>query len=221
VIKAIIFDFDGVVFNSESIHWKACNIVFNEIGFLVPYDQYLKKYVGLADVEMFPLILADYEYDYSHLEIRKFITQKIAAYENVINSSADLKGINGISEFLESSHKTISKFAICSGSTRTELNTTLSKIENGSLKKYFELITTSEDVSQGKPSPEGYLKTAKKLNVAPENCLVIEDTKNGILAAKKAEMKVIGITTTNPREVLMDAELIVNNYSEINLSDLN
>lgn len=217
-IKAILFDFDGVIFNSEPIHWEACNAIFNQIGFTVPYSQYLKKYVGLTDVEMFPLILIENGYQYQRDEIKNLIAQKIKAYENIIKSSTHLKSIPGLSEFLRFSHKTIPQLAICSGSTRFEIETTLSNLEKGSLKKYFDLIITSEDVTQGKPSPEGYLKTAHQLNVPPENCLVIEDTKNGILAAKNANMKVIGLATTHSIETLEKlamADLAVSDYEKL------
>lgn len=164
---------------------------------------------------MFPLILAENGCQSQHHEIKNLISQKIKTYEKIITSSSNLKSIHGLSDFLAFSHKVIPQFAICSGSTRTELETTLSNLEKGSLKKYFDLIITSEDVSQGKPSPEGYLKTAHTLNISPENCLVIEDTKNGILAAKRANMKVIGLATTHEVESLADADFIVNNYEKL------
>lgn len=214
-IKAIIFDFDGVIFNSEPIHWEAYQIIFQQIGFDFPYSEYLTKYVGVADVEMFPLIFADKGLTYQQHEIKHFIGEKIKVYERIIHSAPELKSIQGLSQFLADSKKIISQFAICSGSSRTELETTLSKLENGSLKTYFNFITTSEDVSANKPSPEGYLKTAAKLNIPPEQCLVIEDTNVGIKAAKAANMKVVGIATTNKIESLLGADLVVDSYEKI------
>ena len=215
-IKAIIFDFDGVIFNSEPLHWEACNAVFKQIGFTFTYNYYLEKYVGLSDIEMFPRILTEYGYNYHIDEIKRLMDSKIKAYENIIRASSDLMGIQGLPQFLATANKIISSFAICSGSTRSELEITLSKLERGSLKNYFDLIITSEDVREGKPSPEGYLKVAETLGVSPESCLVIEDTKNGIFAARNANMKVIGLTTTHKMETLIDADFIIDGYDQIN-----
>lgn len=213
--KAIIFDFDGVMFDSEPIHWEACNSVLIHVGFTIPYGDYLKRYVGLADAEMFPQILSDYGYNIAPDEIRQLVKQKVKAYEHIIESSNDVKSVPGLAKFIEYVRQDVPALAICSASTRGEINAVISKIENGDLKKYFEVLTTSEEVSAGKPDPEGYLKTAKKINVNPEQCLVIEDTKNGVLAAKNAKMKVVAITTTNKKDVLKDADLVVDSFQEL------
>lgn len=220
MIKAIIFDFDGVILNSEPIHWQACNMVFEKIGFTIPYDYYLQHYAGVADKEMFPRIFTENCLNYTPPEIDDFIVQKVQAFKTVINSSKELKGIDGLPQFLNFANQAVPNIAICSGAIRTEIETILAKIENGTLQQYFKHITTSEDVSKGKPSPEGYLKTAVKLNVLPEDCLVIEDTQIGIQAARAANMKVIGITTTNRREVLSEAHAIIDAYEGVALEDL-
>lgn len=215
MIKSIIFDFDGVLFDSEPIHWRACNLVFQKLNFTIPYDEYLKKYVGLSDIEMFPLIFAAQGYKYGIDEIKNYISEKIAAYNQIINSQENISCVEGLLEFLRHATKFIDKFAICSGSTRQEINTALAKLELGVLQQYFPIIITAEDVMKGKPSPEGYLKAAKNLGVAPENCLVIEDTPNGIKAAKSANMKVVALTTTHEEKKLADADFVAGSYKDI------
>jgi len=217
MIKAIIFDFDGVIFDSEPVHWQAFNTVLEPLGFQIPYDEYLYKYVGLSDKEMFPKILTDYGLS-GRIDIATLIQHKIQAYEKILMTAKNLNCIEGLIPFLNASQAFISHFAICSGSTRKELEAALAALKGGALRSYFEFILSSEDVAQGKPSPEGYLKTARQLKVDPQECLVIEDTRNGIRAAKNAKMKVIGLATTIEAEKLLEADYVVTTFDQINLS---
>lgn len=91
----------------------------------------------------------------------------------------------------------------------------LSKVRQGKLRAYFDTIVTAEDVQIGKPSPEGYLLTAKRLDVLPSRCLVIEDTPYGVNAAKAAGMQVIGLMTTYERQHFFTAERVVKGYRQL------
>ena len=215
MIEAIIFDFDGVLFDSEPLHLAACNQVFAQLGFNLAPEIYCKHYIGLSDAEMFPLVLASQGITLPEEALGSLLKQKFTAYENIIHSSANLKSVDGALTFLKHLSPSIKKLAICSGATRSELLTTLNKIEDGKLVPYFELIITKENVTLGKPSPEGYLKTAMQLGTLPQNCLVIEDTLNGIKAAKAADMKVVALTTTHHASELQQADFVAENYHEI------
>jgi len=85
------------------------------------------------------------------------------------------------------------------------------------LSDYFDVIVTKEEIKNGKPHPEPFLKTASKIEILPENCLVIEDSDNGIIAAKKAGCLVIGITTSLSREKLQEvgADHVVDSFDEL------
>lgn len=214
--NAIIFDFDGVLYDSERIHLQACNQVFHSLGFTIPEEEYFQYYVGLSDDEMFNLILDNKNISYTADQAKTLRINKIHAYQSIINQSDSLAGVCGIKKFLESNFSRISNFAICSGATRTEIDATLKKLEHGELIKYFKHIVTIDDLEKGKPSPEGYLLTAQRLGALPQFCLVIEDTPVGIAAAKNAGMKVVALTTTHPSSVLKDADFIADTYEEIN-----
>ncbi len=82
------------------------------------------------------------------------------------------------------------------------------------IKKYFKAVVNSSHIKKGKPNPEIYLKTASILGIAPQNCLVFEDAVVGINAAKAAGTKVIAITTTQPKEELSDADMIIEDYEK-------
>lgn len=110
--------------------------------------------------------------------------------------------------------------AICSGSTRTEIDIALSKIESGSLKKYFNTIISADDVSEGKPSPEGYLKTAKQLGLNPKQCVAIEDSSNGIKAAKAANMQAIAFLPEGMNhEKYSCSDYVVHSFNELIITD--
>jgi len=215
-IQAIIFDFDGVLFDSELLHFESCNKVFNELGFNLTFNQdYIHKCVGIPDIDSFPVLFKEKGLHFSPEEINQFVNKKIQIYLDLIKSHNTLDSFSGMPEFIHAMSKMLSHFAICSSSSHQEIDLVLGKICNGDLKKYFKLITAIEDVTLGKPSPEGYLKTANFLKVPPENCLVIEDSRNGVNAAKAANMHVIAITTTHDKSALTHADYIFNNYNEI------
>jgi beta-phosphoglucomutase-like phosphatase (HAD superfamily) len=89
------------------------------------------------------------------------------------------------------------------------------------IDEYFTTIVTSEDVKEHKPNPHIFLEVAKRLNISPENCIVIEDARDGIIAAKNGNMKSIGyLTNLNNTELLSDADMIINNFSKISYEEL-
>ncbi len=214
-VKAIIFDFDGVLFDSEKLHLQACNKVFEKLGFTISNDEYFQKYAGLADDEMFESIFNNKKISCSAEQSKLHRMRKIEEYKKIIHDKKPLEGIEGIREFLATHSKSINNFAICSCATRVEIDATLNLLEGGSLKKYFKVITAKDDINEGKPSPEGYLLTANRLNISPENCLVIEDTPIGIAAAKAAGMKVVALTTTHNSSSLTHANFIADHYTKI------
>lgn len=213
--KAIIFDFDGVLFDSEKIHMQACNQIFHTLGFTIPEKEYFQHYVGLSDNEMFDLVLKEKNILLKSEQVKLLRQDKINAYKTIINANDSLDGVYNIKNFLETYTKTINHFAICSGANREEIEATLDKLENGELRKYFKYIITIDDINFGKPSPEGYLLAANRLNVPPQLCLAIEDTPKGIAAAKSAGMTVVAITTSYAKSILKDANFIADNYDEI------
>lgn len=214
--EAIIFDFDGVLFDSEKIHLHACNQVFKDLGFTIPEDEYFQAYVGLSDNEIFDLILKNKNIQLSSDQVIALRKRKIIAYKDYVTSHVSLDGVSGVKEFLKIHARIIDHFAICSGATREEIEATLIKLEQGKLRAHFKHIVSIDDIRLGKPSPEGYLLAANRLNVLPQYCLAIEDTPIGIAAAKSAGMTVIGITTTHEKAVLKNADFVANSYHEIN-----
>ena len=212
--KAVIFDFDGVIINSEKLHFEACKKVLKSIGLGLKYAQYLAKYVGLSDAELFPKILQDNNKHCDAEELKRLIQGKIKAYLEIIKQTKTLPFVPGCEQYLKSLAKQGKKLAIFSGGTKQEVMAVLSRVDT-ELQKYFEVIVTFEDVTKGKPDPDGYLLAAKRLNVEPEECLAIEDTAYGVQAAKAAGMRVVALLTTNTAQQLRAADLIINDFRDI------
>lgn len=215
MFQAVIFDFDGVILDSEPLHYQACCSVLEKRGLALSYDEYVDKYLGLCDKEMFPKLFSEKGCRFSLDQIQEFIREKTARYQEIMKARDDLPMIDAVDQYLFYISKKISKIGICSGSTRDEIMTVLSKLKHGRLKTYFNTIVTSEDVQHGKPSPEGYLLTAQKLHVSPDQCLVIEDAPHGIEAAKAAGMYVVALLTTYTKRQLQNADQIINHFNQL------
>lgn len=215
MFEAVIFDFDGVILDSEPIHYDACCSVLGVLGIELSYPEFMAHYLGLADKDMFPKLLHDKGFNFSADEIKQLIQQKEKAYTHTIGSREYLPLIADFEQFIFKIAAKVKKIAICSGSSRNEIDAVLSKVRQGKLQAYFNTIVTAEDVGVGKPSPEGYLLTAKRLQVLPSRCLVIEDTLHGVKAAKAAGMQVIGLLTTYERQEFLIADRVVSGFRQL------
>ncbi|MCW8398409.1 HAD family phosphatase [Legionella sp. PATHC038] len=215
MFDAIIFDFDGVILDSEPIHYEAYCHVLKPLGITISYPEYMEKYLGLSDKDMFPKLLHNKRLNFSKAEVQRLMQQKTQAYTNLINRYEPLPLIVDFDQFLFKIAPKVKKIAICSGSSRSEITTVLSKVRQGKLHAYFDTIVSTEDVQAGKPSPEGYLLTAERLDVVPGRCLVIEDTPYGVKAAKAAGMQVIGLMTTYDRHQFLIADQVITGYRQL------
>jgi len=129
------------------------------------------------------------------------IEKKIERY--LFYALREMQLIDGVSEFLEKLKKTQKyRYALTTSGRKVQQDQILAKIK---LTDFFPIIVTADDVQSGKPNPDPYLITVEKLKELPENCLVIEDSDNGILSAKAAGCQACGITTTFSKEYLEKA----------------
>ena len=213
MIKAIIFDFDGVLFESSHLHFETIQAVLAEIGIPLSFTTYREKYFGVTELALLQEILPQTHTDPQ--TIRALIQRKIALYLDKTHHQESLPAVEGLGDFLKAISMHISKRAIFSNGSRIEVGRTLAKLDGGTILPYFQFVTTLDDVTHGKPNPEGYLLSAQKLGVAPEHCLVIEDSLQGIRAAKAANMRVIGLGTTHHPDVLRPhVDFAAANYRE-------
>ena len=212
-MKAVIFDMDGVIIDSEPIHFETDMETMKYLGCNISKEE-LEKYVGTTNEYM----IADIKKNYNiRKSVEEIINYKVEMVKNKIVQS-DLEPIEGIRELLIDLKDKNIPAAIASSSPKDFINIVVSKFK---LQDYFKYIVSGEEVESGKPAPDVYIETAKKLGISPKECTVIEDSKNGVLAAKAAGMKCIGFQNINSgNQDLSKADIIVNSIGEIKLSYL-
>lgn len=209
-IKAIIFDMDGVIVNSEPIHEKAEMEVCCEFGMEVSkkdWDGFRGK--KLEDIFSY----ASKKYGTGKEPIEKMIERKIELY--LFYALQEVELVPGALEFLEEMKKNQKySYALTTSGRKIQQDKILEKFN---LNNFFEIIVTAEDVKNGKPHPEPYSITVQKLSENPNSCLVIEDSDNGILSAKSAGCQVCGITTTFSKDRLssVGADMVVSDFFEL------
>ena len=207
-MKAVIFDMDGVIIDSEPIHFQVDIEVLQSVGSDVG-KSVLEKYVGMTNPEMWSDIIKTYNINESIDNIIDLqINRKIDIIKNL-----DINPIDGIRELLINLKKENIPIAIASSSPILFIEAVLAKFE---IQDYFKIILSGEEVLKGKPAPDIYLETARLLSLNPSDCLVIEDSKNGVIAAKVAGMKCIGFQNPNSGDQdLSKADFVVNSIDQI------
>ncbi len=220
MLRAIIFDFDGVIIDSEGLHLKAFNEALAPYNVQISTEDYFAEYLGLSDRDLFKALLENNLLQTDSNTLDRLLEQKTIAFENIIN---ECKAIPGVREFLEMLNKNNIPMAICSGALLNEIKIVLN---TNDLARFFEVIVSAEHVQRGKPHPDGFELTVKKLNklknqnIQPTECIAIEDSHWGLEAAAAARMHTIAITNSYPAESLKPAEKIINSLTDLTIKDL-
>jgi len=221
MLKAVIFDFDGVITDSEILHLRAFNKVLAQFNLEIDKKDYYTNYLGYSDADCFEQFIKDGLLDIDRRRIHELIEQKNQFFEALARS--DGKTIEGVREFLNMLQRNNVPMAICSGALLTEIELLL---EDADLRQFFSVIVSAEHVKKGKPHPDGFLLTLKKLNKGCDNpikanqCIVVEDSLWGLQAAKAAGMHSIAVTNSYHAEQLALAEKIVAKLSDLSIEDL-
>ncbi|HSI82280.1 MAG: HAD family hydrolase [Candidatus Methylacidiphilales bacterium] len=196
---AILFDWDGVIIESAAAHEESWELLGRELGLTLP-EGHFKRGFGMRNQSIIPDLLA---WTHDIAEIERISLRKEELYREVIRRSG-VDTLPGVREFLAALRENGVPCIIASSTVRLNITTTLEVLGIGSL---FDGIISSEDVTKGKPNPEPFLKAAARLGYAPERSVVFEDSFMGITAGKAGGMKVVGVATTHPREVLEEIAL--------------
>ncbi len=207
MITVIIFDMNGVITDDEKCHELATKQAFKHVGVAITPEIYRNFCLGRTDTSAFSELIT--EFDVRNENTEELITIKTAYYLELIKDN--LKIYPGVVELIRKLHKKYT-LALTTSSTFNEMVSVMHQLGVGDL---FKTTVTAEDVKHGKPDPEPYLLTAKKLGADPRECLVIEDSESGVRSATSAGMKCIAITNTEIVDNLVLADEIVGRYSEI------
>jgi HAD superfamily hydrolase (TIGR01509 family) len=205
-LRAVIFDMDGVIVDSEPLHEQAFLEVMRELGYGHNHGIEFDDYVGRSDFELWEEFIAKNKPPHSLEDLMAMKRQRVT---EVVRQLQPI--FAGLPELLEKLAPHC-RLALASGSERPFIETVLS-LKN--LRRFFPVIVSAAEVEHGKPAPDVFLRTATLLGVQPEDCWVVEDSKPGVTAALAAGMRVVAITNTHPADELRDATHVVQTYEEI------
>lgn len=211
-IKAVIFDMDGVISDTQNILAAVEKDILKEYGIDMSTKEITKRFAGMSSREMFSMILSENNKDLSLID--KLIKERKIKTENAVKGN--VKEVSGTREFIDNLLKNGFQLAVASGSGISFIDLVLSEL---GLKDRFSAIASSQEVESGKPDPAVFLLAAEKLSLKPEECVVIEDGINGMTAAKRAGMKCIGLVR-NKDEQEYPADLIVTDLRDTEINFL-
>lgn len=217
VLRCIIFDFNGILVDDEPIHFELFQRVLAEEGIPLSEREYYARYLGMDDRDCFKAAQQAHGRNIDEATLSKLVERKARYYKEAITKRMTLfPGVERLIPELSARFP----LAIASGALRSEIEMILQSV---GLKNYFQVIVSAEDVGQGKPSPEIFLKALSLLNqqqglaegIVPSQCLVVEDSKEGILGARRAGIKCLAVANSHPAEELREADAVVTSLEEV------
>ncbi len=220
MLRAVIFDFDGVIADSEMTHFAAFNQALKPYQVRISKQQYFEEYLGLTDRDLLRALVDQGTLKIEESQIEAVAKKKTDIFEETAKTAPI---IDGVSEFLNLLEQNNITMAICSGALLTEIELILDKAK---LRSFFEVIVSAEQVAKGKPAPDGFLLTLKKLNqrsngpIKANECVVVEDSRWGLEAAVAAGMHTVAVTNSYAADEVGLAEIIVSNLSELTVEGL-
>jgi beta-phosphoglucomutase len=209
-LMGVIFDLDGVLIDSGWAHMQAwCDLAERE-GFRMS-DEFFTVTFGMQNYQILPMLAG---HDLSSEEIDRLADWKEQRYRNLIGAKLVLPP--GGARLLDELKDAGFRLAIGTSAPKANLDLILERLR---LHHYFDALVTKEDVTNGKPAPDTFLKAAQKLALPPHYCVVVEDAVQGVEAGKAAGMRVIALTTTRDRADLSRADMIAESLGELKAED--
>lgn len=221
MLAAVIFDFDGVIVDTEPLHYRSFQQVLTPLGLGYSWEHYVAHYMGFDDRDAFHEAFKDRGRSITAFELDQLIERKSRAFQEGI---AD--GVNAYPGAVELIRAISGRLplALCSGALPSDINPVLKQL---GLAAAFDVIVTAVDVSSSKPDPASYLLAVERLShafpdsgVSAESCIAIEDTPDGMASATAAGVAVLAVTNSYPADRLKGALLIVDTLRKTTLDIL-
>ena len=210
--RGAIFDWDGVIINSARHHEVSWERLAQEVKRELP-EGHFKRGFGMKNEVIIPQLLG---WTHDEAEISTYSLRKEALYRELVREQG-IEALPGVVTWLERLRVAEIPCVIGSSTHRENILVTLDVL---GLTGFFNSIVTAEDVRQGKPDPEVFLTAAQRIGVEPKGGIVFEDALVGIAAAHAAGMRVVAVTTTEPREKLAHADWVVDHLDELTVAKL-
>lgn len=215
MIRAVVFDFDGVIANSEPLHFRAFRDVLADRGIPLSERDYYDRYLGFDDVGAFEAIGADRAITLTSEEVEALVATKARRMEALERDGSVLfPGARAAITRMAGTWPT----AIASGAIRAEI---LRVLEHEQLTRFFRVVVGAEDTPRSKPAPDPYLHAVALLSgtigapLEPSECVAIEDSHWGLQSAHAAGLYAIGIAHTYAAEALVDADVVIDHLDRL------
>ena len=211
----VIFDWDGVIIDSHNQHEQSWQKLAEENNKALPIN-FFKETFGMRNESIIPNHFGDWIDNSKENQVQDIANRKEQIYREIIIESG-IDPLPGVTQLLATLKEENIRCSIGSSTPTKNIETVISMI---GLSDHFNAITAAEDVKNGKPDPEVFLTAAKKINVNPEKCIVVEDAHVGIEAGLAAKMRVIAVATTHQLDQLGRAHHAVESLEQVKIRDL-
>jgi beta-phosphoglucomutase len=219
MLQAIIFDFDGVIADTEPLHLRAYQTVLGRAGIELNKEDYYARYLGFDDVGLFRALAQDRRMPVSGHTVDEWVATKSVVIEEMLGDGSIL--FPGAAACIKTFAERV-PLAIASGALGPEIEQVL---DRAGLRRYFRAIASASDGVPGKPAPDLYLLAVARLNepvpIDPAACLAIEDSRWGLEAARTAGLTCVAVTHTYPADELNQAaDLVVDRLGDLTIADV-
>ena len=205
---AIVFDFDGVLADSEPLHFRALQVIVAELGITIERDEYYERYLGYDDVGAMKLLSAAHGQSWTDQQISALIERKSVVFEEMLQAGAVLyPAAPACVRRLATKYP----LGIASGALKHEI---MAILHGSGLAQHFRFVVASGDTPRSKPAPDPYRRAAELHKLPPASCLAIEDSRWGIESAKAAGLRCVGITTTYRAHELPGADAVIESLDQ-------
>jgi len=214
-LQAIVFDFDGVIADSEPLHLRAFQKTLQDEGLALSPEDYYERYLGYDDVGLFEALARDRAVTMNDAQIASLVARKAVALQGMLHGDAVL--FPGVSDFIRAAAAEV-PIAIASGALRHEI---LEILESAGLADLFTAIVAAGETPHSKPSPAPYLLAMDRLTESFGNgldarrCVAIEDSRWGLESARGAGLRCVGVATSYAADELHGAELVVKSLRDL------
>lgn len=220
MLKGIIFDMDGTITLTEPLHHKAFADVFMEFGIEYPFADHIKRFAGSGSKLTFSTIFTENNIKFDDSVLAECSSKKHDLYRNIVQES-EISTVPGAKEFIDRIFKRGLRTIIATGNSDLEaVRDILKKVH---VLEYFPEIISITEVPRGKPFPDVFIEAAKRIGCSPSECVVLEDSANGVKAAVDARIRCIAFDTTTKKDVLLKtgAFVVLTDYNELSDALLN
>lgn len=210
MIQTVIFDMDGVIVDTEPVHRYAYFKQFEELNINVTEEQFT-SFTGNSTRNVFEKVKSIFNLEQ---DVNDLIQRKRTIFNDAFDSKSDLELLEGVEQLIKDFHKKGMQLILASSASKVTIERVFGRFK---LHHYFTHIVSGEDFPKSKPDPAIFVHAAS-LSIAPKsNCIVIEDSTNGIKAAKAAGIYCVGYNSIHSKlQDLSDADVIINHFDELN-----